>query len=126
MGIALVYYQISQPTCKIWRDATINIGIPYSISVSLDVLLTLMIIARIVLLSKEVRSSLNAPSRISRVYKMTIAILSESSALYAITFLLWIGAWAANDPAEYAFFPLLSQTQVRGLFDPPQPRDALV
>ena len=110
----LVYYQISQPDCTIWRTSTINVGVPYSISVSLDVLLTFMIIARIVLLSREIRKAMNAPFRISALYKAIITVISESSALYAVTFLFWIGTWAANNPAEYFFFPLLAQVQVRG------------
>ena len=126
MGILLVYYQISQPICSIWRSTTINVGVPYSISVSLDVLLTLMIIVRLVLLSREVRNAMNAPFRISRLYKVVITILSESSALYAVTFLLWIGTWAADNSVQFVFFLLLAQTQVRGVLSvpcTPQPRN---
>lgn len=116
MGIVLVYYQIAKPSCTIWSSATaINVGVPYSISVSLDVLLTLMIAVRLVLLSRDIRSAMGVPFRLSGTYKAVITILSESSALYAITFLLWIGTWAAESPAEYFFFPVLAQTQVRGL-----------
>lgn len=111
-GILLVYYQISHPTCTIWRSSTINIGIPYSISVSLNVLITLMIITRLVLISREIRSAMNPPVRPNKLYKAVITILSESSALYAITFLLFIGMWAVDNPAEYSFFPILAQVQV--------------
>lgn len=113
MAIVLVYYQISQPNCTIWRSTVINLGVPSSISVSLDVLLTLMIIARLVLLSREIRKAMNAPFRIGGLYKAVITILCESSAIYAVTFLLWIGAWAAGNPTQYFFFPILTQTQVR-------------
>ena len=112
----LLYYQISQPVCTIWRSTTVNVGVPYSISVSLDVLLTLMIIVRLVLLSKEIRNAMNAPFRIGGLYKAIITILGESCALYAVTFLLWIGTWVANNSFQYFFFPLLAQTQVRGVF----------
>ena len=113
MGIVLVYYQISQPIGSIWKSTTINIGVPYSISVSLDVLLTLMIIARLVLISRDIRNAMNAPFKMSGLYKAVITILSESSALYAVTFLLWIGTWVTNNSFQHFFFPLLAQTQVR-------------
>jgi hypothetical protein len=121
----LLYYQISEPSCAIWRSTTINIGDPYSISVSLDVLLTLMIIARILILSRDIRNAMNAPFRISKLYKTIIAIISESSALYALTFLLWIVMWAIDNPAEYFFFPLLAQIQVRSFPGVPQSQDIL-
>ena len=112
-GVMLVYYQISQPGCTVWHSTTINVGVPYSISVSLDVLLTFMIIARLVLLSREIRNVMNAPFRISGLYKAVITVLGESSALYAVTFLVWIGTWATNSSAQYFFFPILAQAQVR-------------
>lgn len=115
-GIVLIYYQASQPGCTFWRSTTINVGVPYSISVSLNILLTLMIIGRLVLLSRAVRSAMNAPFKISGMYKAIISIVCESSAIYAITFLLWIGTWAADSPFEYFFFPTLAQTQVSGVF----------
>jgi hypothetical protein len=59
---------------------------------------------------------MNAPFRISKLYKAIITIVSESSAIYAVTFLLWIGTWATNNPAEYFFFPLLAQAQVCDVF----------
>ena len=40
-------------------------------------------------------------------------VISESSALYVVTFLLFIGTWAVDDPSEYFFFPVLAQAQVR-------------
>ena len=115
VGIALVYYQVTQPECTIWRSTTINVGIPYSISVSLDVLLTLMIIVRVVLLNREIRKAMNAPFRIGGLYKAVITILGESCALYAIIFLFWIGTWAANNPVQYFLFPILAQAQVSGV-----------
>ena len=115
-GIVLVYYQITEPTCFIWRSTTINIGIPYSISVSLNVFLTVMIIARLVLLTRGLQKAMNAPFRICGLYRTVITVVSESSAIYAVTFLLFIGTWAADNPAEYFFFPVLAQAQVRTVF----------
>ena len=115
-GIVLVYYQIMEPACFIWRSTSINIGVPYSISVSLNVFLTFMIIARLVLLTRRLQKAMNAPFRLSGLYKTVITVVSESSAIYAVTFLLFIGTWAVDNPAEYFFFPVLAQAQVRTIF----------
>ena len=115
VGIELVYYQATHSVCTVWRSTPINVGIPYSISVSLDVLLTLMIAIRFALLSREIRRLMNAPFKFGEVYKAIIAILGESLALYAITFLLWIGTWAVNNPVQHFFFQILAQTQVRAI-----------
>jgi hypothetical protein len=112
-GIALVYYQATQPTCTIWRSSTITIGVPYSISVSLDILITLMIITRLVLLGREIQQAMNAPFKFSGMYTAIVTVLSESSALYGVTFLLFITTWAVDNPVEYYFFPILAEVQVR-------------
>ena len=111
----VVLNQILHPSCSIWGSATINVGVQSSVSVSLDVLLTLMIITRLILVTRDVRKSMNTPFKFSGMYKGVITILCESSALYVISFLLWIGAWAIKSPSEYFFFPNLAQTQVRCL-----------
>ena len=59
---------------------------------------------------------MNAPFRLSGLYKTVITVVSESSAIYAVTFLLFIGTWAVDNPAEYFFFPVLAQAQVRTIF----------
>jgi len=111
-GIVLVYYQITEPTCFIWRSTSVSIGVPYSISVSLNVFLTLMIIARLVLLTRRLQKAMNAPFRLGGLYRAVITVVSESSAIYAAAFLLFIGTWAADNPTEYFFFPVLAQAQV--------------
>ena len=113
MGIVLVYQSISQPSVPIWRTSVINIGVTYSVSVSLDVLLTIMIIARLLLLNKEIRKAMNAPLKSSGMYRAVIMVIGKSSALYVVTFLLFIGMWAVDNPSEYFFFPVLAQAQVR-------------
>ena len=75
-----------------------------------------MIIARLILLTRGLQKAMNAPVRLGGLYKAIIAVVSESSAIYAATFLLFIGTWAADNPAEYFFFPVLAQAQVRTIF----------
>ena len=116
MSIVLVYFQISQPNPNIWSSGTINIATSYSISVSLNLLLTLMIVARLIILRKNLKKAMNAPVRLGGLYKAVITMLVESCALYAVTSLLYIGTSAAKSPLEYLFFPILSQIQVCTVF----------
>lgn len=114
MGITLTY-KISQPNGA-WNSLDINLGLSYfSISVSLNVILTLMIVIRLVLHSRNVRNAVGAAAKATRLYKTIVTMLIESSALYAASFLLYIGPWGANSNVSDIFFPLLAETQVRAL-----------
>ena len=118
MGIVLIYSQTSRPDSSTWGPGTSesNIGITYfSISVSLNVLLTLMIVVRLVLHSRVVRGAMGPLVRPSGLYNAVVSMLIESSALYAVNFLLFIGAWGTKSPAQFTLFPILAQTQVRNI-----------
>jgi len=113
MGVMFIY-QTSQPNSSIWNSVAINFGLPYfSISISLNVLLTLMIVVRLALHSRNIRSAMGAPVGISGLYKAIVTMLIESSALYAVNSLLFIGPWAAGNHAADIFLPILAETQVR-------------
>ena len=115
MGIMFIYHT-SQPGCKACIIDTIAIGTPYfSISVSLNVLLTLMIVTRLVLHSRDIRDSMGPLVRLDGLYKAIVTVLIESCSLYAITFVLFIGTWATTSSLEFVFFPILAQTQVRAV-----------
>jgi hypothetical protein len=115
MGILLAY-KTSQPS-SIWNSLEVNIGIPYfSIAVSLNVILTLMIVARLVLHGRNFRDAMGTPARASGLYKAIITILIESSAIYAVTSLLFIGPWIAKNRASDIFLPILAEVQVRHFF----------
>ena len=97
-----------------WDPAVIDFGLPYfSVSVSLNIILTLMIVVRLVLHSKDIRATLGAPGGISGLYKALITMLIESSALYAVNSLLVIGLWTAGSSVAKTFFPILAEVQVR-------------
>jgi len=121
MGILFIY-QTSQPNSSIWNNVAINFGLPYfSISISLNVLLTLMIVIRLVLHSRNIRSAMGAPVGISGLYKAIVTMLIESSALYAVNSLLFIGPWGAGSHAADIFLPILAETQVRTFPRQPSP-----
>lgn len=111
MGITLTY-EISQPSGS-WGTVDINLGLAYfSISVSLNAILTLMIVTRLILHSRKVRNAMGTRARTTRLYKTIVTMLIESSALYAASFLLYIGPWGANSNIANIFFPILAETQV--------------
>ena len=114
MGVVMIIYQTRQVNTSIWNTVIADFGLPYySISISLNVLLTLMIVIRLVLHSRDVRATLGAPGGISGLYKALITMLVESSALYTVNSLLVIGLWAAGSTVAELFFPVLAEVQVR-------------
>jgi hypothetical protein len=113
MGIVFTY-QTLRPEYFNEQQVTINLGLSFfSISVSLNVLLTLMIIVRLTLHSRNVRNATGASAGATGLYNAIVTVLIESCALYAVSFLLFIGPWGANSLVEYVFFPVLIETQVR-------------
>jgi len=82
------------------------------IAVLFNVLLTLMIAVRLVLYNRNIRSAMGNPGRISGLYRTTITILIESSALYAVSSLLVIGSAGAGSPSMNIFIPILAGAQV--------------
>ena len=84
-----------------------------SISISLNILLTLMIVIRLILHSKNIHDTMGSPAGVSRLYKTITTVLVESSALYAVTSLLVVGQ--SNSGLADAFLPILAEIQVRPL-----------
>ena len=101
--------------CGGYRVPTsIDFGLLYlSISVSLNVLLTLMIVTRFILHGRNIRAATGSPAGISGLYKAIATMFIESSALYAVSSMLAIGLWVTGNHAANAFLPILAETQVR-------------
>ena len=100
-------------------------GVPYlSISVSLNVLLTLMIVIRLILHGRQIHTATGPAVGISGLYKTVSTMLIESCALFAVSSLVVIGALGVYEnttnedvylPGIYTvdiFFPILAETQV--------------
>ena len=118
MGITFIY-QTSQPDSSIWNSVAIDFGLPYfSISLSLNILLTLMIVTRLVLHSRNVRVAMGVPGGTSGLYKAIVTMLIESCAIYAVNSLLFVGPWGAGSHVADIFLPILAETQVRVFFYP--------
>ena len=112
MGITFIY-QTSQPNSSVWNSVAIDFGLPYfSISIGLNTLLTLLIVVRLAMHSRNVRTAMGAPSGATGLYRAIITMLIESSALYAVNSLLFVGPWGAGSHAADIFLPILAETQV--------------
>jgi len=103
-----------------------SFGVIYlSIPVSLNILLTLMIVVRLVMHGRNLRATTSYSVGISGLYKAASAILIESCALFAVSSLAVVIALSttrsSNDPDVYwpgsyvvdITFPVLAEIQVR-------------
>lgn len=111
-------YRISEPEQIIFTlDTMIHSGIPYvTISFSLNVLLTLMIVTRLVWHRRNIRNAMGGTAGAGGLYKAIITVIVESSALYLIVSLLYVGPWIAKSPIQYIFIQILVQVQVIAQF----------
>jgi len=114
MGVMLIH-QTSQSGRGIWDSEAIRFGLPYfSVSVSLNILLTLMIITRLALhiIIRNTMGTLFMASGLCQAVRAIVIMLVESSALYTVTSLLFIAPWGARSHVADFFFPILAETQV--------------
>ena len=111
MGIMLVYVN-SELAPNIWA----SLGY-LSISFSLNVLLTLMIVIRLILHVRNTRGAVGI-SGIGGFSKAIVIMLVESCALYAVSTLLVLGSVGAGSSVANFFVAILPQTQVRAFLRP--------
>jgi len=113
LGIVTLVYQSSGVTNAVWGSFVSHPTAPYlSVSIPLNVLLTLMIAIRLVLHGKNIRANAGPPG-ILGLYKTIVTMLVESSSLYAVSSLLVIAEGGSR--IAYIFLPILAETQVRSL-----------
>lgn len=116
MGITAVYATLSGPT-TFWSSWSYVTTVAYwVVSLLLNVLLTLMIVIKLVMHTKNIRRAMGASFEGSGLYKSIISMLIESCTLYASAFLAYIITWNIGDPNTYTssiFQLILGETQVR-------------
>ena len=132
-GIVALYFQYNRDTIYTTLGLS-KFGVPYIlISVSLNVLLTLMIVIQLVLHGRNIRVATGSRAGISGLYKIISTMLIESCALFSVSSLLVVGPLAAvvynsaphsNIPITGGlvvdiFFPVLAEVQVRTFPQPP-------
>ena len=116
MGIIYTYVN-SRPGSGVFDAAAFNIGLAYfSISPSLNILLTLMIVIRLAMHRRNIQNAMGTLHTASGLYNAIVTMLIESCALYAVSSVLYIGPWGAGNHIADIFFPILSETQVRAFF----------
>ena len=94
-----------------------------SISISLNVLLTLMIVIRLILYTRNTRNAMGI-SGIGGMCNAISTMLIESCTLYAVSGLLVIIPLAVENYIMAFFLPILAETQVR-VFSCPRASDRL-
>jgi len=111
MGLRFIY-QTAQPH-GVWNMLPSNISLPYfAISTALNVILTLVLLARFLMYGRNIRTSTGATSKITGWYKAALTILIESCGLYAVNSLLFIIPWGMGSYVANIFLPILAQVQV--------------
>ena len=99
--------------CIPWIVTFAAIGIPhYSISISLNILLTLMIVTRLVLHSRNICTGVGVPG-VGGLYKTIITMLIESSVIYATSSLLVLVPLSTREVDPGGFMFILAETQAR-------------
>ena len=107
MGIVIVY-QTTQLLSSYW------VIIPYfSISLSLNVLLTLMIVIRLTLYARSIRTPMGKTGS-GGLCKAIVTMFIESCAINAVVSVLALGLVGPESAASAIFVLILPETQVRG------------
>ena len=108
-----ILYLVTGSKDTSYSSVVTDFGLPYlSISASLNILLTLMIITRLILQARDTRTALGITG-IGGLCKAIVTMLIESCTLWAMSSLLTISPWVAGYHDLLAFVPVLAQTQVR-------------
>lgn len=121
MGIA-TDYELAQPNSVAQNSVAIfHFGVAYfSITLSLNVVLTLMIATRLFIHNRKIQNIPETSVLTSRTHMTVATMLIESCALYAVTLLLYIVPWGdSGSYVEYIFLPLLADVQVCPVFTIP-------
>ena len=97
--------------------ALANFHVSYlSISLSLNVLLTLMIVIRLIVHIRDVQKTtrdLNGSNRLYTTAATVVTMLIESSALYAVTLVLFVVPYTRDSSVSAIFSAAIGPMQVR-------------
>ncbi|KAF5364389.1 hypothetical protein D9757_011898 [Collybiopsis confluens] len=111
MGIMFLY-QSSSPNSNLFSSGAVDFGLPYfAIATTLNILLTLLISVQLILHQRHFKDNNLVHGR-GLSYSAIVTMLVESSALYSIFSLLFLGTYASGSSASALFLPILAQTQI--------------
>lgn len=100
-----------QPSTSLWSNAGVSVALPYYIlSLSLNIILTFLIVLRLVLHRRRFRVALGKDH--AEPYTSLAAFIIESAAPYAILSAIYLVLVAINNPIQQIFLGILSGAQV--------------
>ncbi|KAI0080524.1 hypothetical protein K474DRAFT_1589725 [Panus rudis PR-1116 ss-1] len=102
--------QSSQPGLSLYSDLPMAFGTSYyAISLGVNIILTILIIARLLWYRREVMQTL--PPEYAAQYLSLASIIVESAALYSTFAILFLITYAVNDPTNQVFLGIASACQ---------------
>ena len=105
-GITCIYGASKYPSLS-WESYCVPY---YSVSLALNIILTLMIIARVFSHSRDVQRATGTQTTAGGLYKTIVTMLIESCSLYAIAFLICMAS--SRNTVTNTFWPALIHVQV--------------
>ncbi len=107
----MTIFQASRPDASLWTKTTVQFTLPYfSISIGLNILLTLLLVGRLLYISYNTRNTIGKEH--ASTYISIASMLVESATPYAITGLIFIITYARNSNVQNLVLPVLSQIMV--------------
>jgi hypothetical protein len=107
----LLLVQVAHSPETIWNS--VNLGLPYfALAAACNVAITLTIATPLLVHRFRLRKAFGRKNEYTEPYTSAIAILVESSAIYAVVAVIFIGFYARNNSASHLFLSTLSQVQV--------------
>ena len=103
--------QSSQPGLSLYSALPLAYGTSYyAISLSINVILTILITLRLVLYRRNIMTRL--PAEYARHYVSLAAIIIDSAALYSVFAILFLITYALDNPTNQAMLAFASAAQV--------------
>lgn len=105
----------------IWFPGFFSASLPYFIiTLSLNILLTIMIIARLASRSRNIQNAMGVSTGTSKLFKAIASIFAESCLLFLINSLLFLPSLIVGGRLAFISFPPLAQSQVSIVYAFPQ------
>lgn len=112
-GIMFMYKSSLQGLIAAEAPAAVQFEAPFfAISFALNILVTLMIVARLLIHRMKMQKAMGATTYAGGWCMASITIIVESYALCAIAVILFLGAWGARSFLQFIFLQVIAQTQV--------------
>ena len=111
MSIMSVYFA-SRPGSSLWTPDTVKVTIAYlSMSIALNLILTILIVGRLLYLSRSVKAILGESH--AKTYTSVAAMMIESAAPLSLTSIVFIITYGLDSNVQNLVLPILSQVLVR-------------